>query len=105
MTPITDYDRKFLTDLGARLKARRICLHLSCRQLARMTGVSHVTIWRVERAGSHTASLLTVMRLMAAMPMSPGETLPPFQPDGWSRTTLAEAFGVKPGENHRYERN
>ena len=105
MTPITDYDRKFLADLGARLKARRILLHLSCRQLARMVGINHVTIWRAERGRSHGTSLLTFMRLMAAMHMSPSATLPSFQPDGWSRTTLAEAFGVKPGENHRYERN
>jgi XRE family transcriptional regulator, aerobic/anaerobic benzoate catabolism transcriptional regulator len=75
-------DSSFLRDLGLRVRLFRVARGLSQDQLARVSGVSRVTLGSIER-GEHAASLLAYRKLARALDrdlgelLGEGEVLPP----------------------------
>lgn len=75
-------DSRFLRDLGLRVRLLRVARTLSQDELARLSGVSRVTLGLIER-GEHAASLLAYRKLARALDrdlgelVGEGELLPP----------------------------
>jgi transcriptional regulator with XRE-family HTH domain len=67
-------DSLFLRDLGLRVRLFRVAQGLSQDKLARVSGVSRVTLGSIER-GEHAASLLAYRRLARALGRDLGELL------------------------------
>ena len=67
-------DSLFLRDLGLRVRLFRVAQGLSQDRLARVSGVSRVTLGSIER-GEHAASLLAYRRLARALGRDLGELL------------------------------
>jgi DNA-binding XRE family transcriptional regulator len=66
---ITDHERALLRTLGTRIRLLRTARRMSQGQLGEAAGVTRVTTGSVER-GDHPASLLTYLRLAAALDVS-----------------------------------
>ena len=67
-------DSEFLRDLGLRVRLFRVARGLSQDELARVSGVSRVTLGSIER-GEHAASLLAYRKLSIAFAVGLGELL------------------------------
>ncbi|MFL6128311.1 MAG: helix-turn-helix transcriptional regulator [Mycobacteriales bacterium] len=67
-------DSSFLRDLGLRVRLFRVARGLSQDELARISGVSRVTLGSIERA-EHAASVLAYRRLARALDRDIGELL------------------------------
>ena len=67
-------DSSFLRDLGLRVRLFRVARRLSQDELARVSGVSRVTLGSIER-GEHAASLLAYRKLARALDRDLGELL------------------------------
>lgn len=65
-------DSAFLRDLGLRVRLFRVARGLSQDELARVSGVSRVTLGSIER-GEHAASLLAYRKLAGAFEVALGE--------------------------------
>ena len=59
-------ESQFLRELGDRLRAMRLCRHLSRRELARRSGISERYIARIE-SGSGNVSVVLLLRLGQAL--------------------------------------
>jgi XRE family aerobic/anaerobic benzoate catabolism transcriptional regulator len=66
---ITDHEHALLLALGTRVRLLRTARRMSQDQLGEAAGVTRVTTGSVER-GDHPASLLTYLRLAAALDVS-----------------------------------
>lgn len=86
----TESDRALLTELGRRLRQRRLERNLTQAQLAEAAGLDRTTVGGLEREGSATLlSLVQVLRALGAV-----EELAHFLPDpGPSPLELARRRG------------
>jgi transcriptional regulator with XRE-family HTH domain len=62
---MTDEDGPYLLELGLRVRVARVRRRISQDELARVAGISRVTIGSIER-GEHAASVLTYRKLAMA---------------------------------------
>jgi XRE family aerobic/anaerobic benzoate catabolism transcriptional regulator len=64
--PLSHSESHFLSELGDRLRAMRLCHHLSRRELARRSRISERYIARIE-AGKGNVSIVLLLRLARAL--------------------------------------
>lgn len=72
--PLTDAEKVWLREIGARLRQRRRECGVTQRGLSAATGVSNFTISHME-AGAHLAAVVTLARLCRALNWSLAELL------------------------------
>ena|GEM_PF-1258123 len=66
----------FYSDLGARVRARRVALHLSQNQLAEQLGLQRTSITNLEK-GVQRISAEALVQVARALQVSPVDLLPP----------------------------